>query len=319
MSIAKEQLRIIFMGTPEFAVHILDGLVQQNYNVVGVITAPDRPAGRGQKVKQSAVKVYAQNHQLNVLQPENLKHPDFIAKLEALVPDLQVVVAFRMLPQAVWQLPKFGTFNLHASLLPQYRGAAPINWAIINGEKETGVSTFFIDEKIDTGAIIFQKSVPILDNDTAGVLHDKLMNEGKLLTLKTVDAVCNNTIKTTQQPQSIELKTAHKLNKENCKIDWQKNGEDIRNLVRGLNPYPGAWTELDNGTKTYNVKIYKVQFEKSNHKKPVGTLIVEKSSINVCINDGYINVIDFKFPGKKQMDVKSFLNGFSFEKDAKMI
>ncbi|MDA0315929.1 MAG: methionyl-tRNA formyltransferase [Bacteroidetes bacterium] len=319
MSIAKEQLRIIFMGTPEFAVHILDGLVQQNYNVVGVITAPDRPAGRGQKVKQSAVKVYAQNHQLNVLQPDNLKHPDFIATLEALDPDLQVVVAFRMLPQAVWQLPKFGTFNLHASLLPQYRGAAPINWAIINGEKETGVSTFFIDEKIDTGAIIFQKSVPILDNDTAGVLHDKLINEGKLLTLKTVDAICNNTIKTIQQPQSIELKTAHKLNKENCKIDWQKSGEDIQNLVRGLNPYPGAWAELDNGTKTYNVKIYKVQFEKSNHKKPVGTLIVEKSSINVCINDGYINVIDFKFPGKKQMDVKSFLNGFSFEKDAKMI
>jgi len=319
MSIAKEQLRIIFMGTPEFAVHILDGLVQQNYNVVGVITAPDRPAGRGQKLKQSAVKVYAQNHQLNVLQPDNLKHPDFIATLEALDPDLQVVVAFRMLPQAVWQLPKFGTFNLHASLLPQYRGAAPINWAIINGEKETGVSTFFIDEKIDTGAIIFQKSVPILDNDTAGVLHDKLINEGKLLTLKTVDAICNNTIKTIQQPQSIELKTAHKLNKENCKIDWQKSGEDIQNLVRGLNPYPGAWAELDNGTKTYNVKIYKVQFEKSNHKKPVGTLIVEKSSINVCINDGYINVIDFKFPGKKQMDVKSFLNGFSFEKDAKMI
>jgi len=319
MSIAKEQLRIIFMGTPEFAVHILDGLVQQNYNVVGVITAPDRPAGRGQKLKQSAVKVYAQNHQLNVLQPDNLKHPDFIATLEALDPDLQVVVAFRMLPQAVWQLPKFGTFNLHASLLPQYRGAAPINWAIINGEKETGVSTFFIDEKIDTGAIIFQKSVPILDNDTAGVLHDKLINEGKLLTLKTVDAICNNTIKTIQQPQYIELKTAHKLNKENCKIDWQKSGEDIQNLVRGLNPYPGAWAELDNGTKTYNVKIYKVQFEKSNHKKPVGTLIVEKSSINVCINDGYINVIDFKFPGKKQMDVKSFLNGFSFEKDAKMI
>ncbi len=319
MSIAKEQLRIIFMGTPEFAVHILDGLIQQNYNVVGVITAPDRPAGRGQKVKQSAVKIYAQNHQLNILQPENLKHPNLIKTLKALNPDLQVVVAFRMLPQAVWQLPKYGTFNLHASLLPQYRGAAPINWAIINGEKETGVSTFFIDEKIDTGAVIFQKSVPISDEDTAGTLHDKLMNEGKLLTLKTAEAICDNTIKTTQQPQSIELKTAHKLNKENCKIDWQKNGEDIRNLVRGLNPYPGAWAELKNGTKTFNVKIYKVQFEKSNHKKPIGTLIVEKSSIYVCINDGYINVIDFKFPGKKQMDVKSFLNGFSFESDAKMI
>jgi methionyl-tRNA formyltransferase len=319
MSIAKEQLRIIFMGTPEFAVHILDGLVQQNYNVVGVITAPDRPAGRGQKVKLSAVKNYAQNHQLNVLQPENLKHPDFIATLDTLNPNLQVVVAFRMLPKVVWHMPKYGTFNLHASLLPQYRGAAPINWAIINGEKETGVSTFFIDEKIDTGALIFQKSIPISNEDTAGTLHDKLMNEGKILTLKTVEAISNNSIKTIQQPQSIELKTAHKLNKENCKIDWQKSGEDIRNLVRGLNPYPGAWAELKNGTETFNVKIYKVQFEKSNHKNPIGTLIVKKSSINVCINNGYINVIDFKFPGKKQMNVKSFLNGFSFQKNSKMI
>jgi methionyl-tRNA formyltransferase len=319
MSIAKEQLRIIFMGTPEFAVHILDGLVQQNYNVVGVITAPDRPAGRGQKVKLSAVKIYAQNHQLNVLQPENLKHPDFIATLDTLNPNLQVVVAFRMLPKVVWHMPKYGTFNLHASLLPQYRGAAPINWAIINGEKETGVSTFFIDEKIDTGALIFQKSIPISNEDTAGTLHDKLMNEGKILTLKTVEAISNNSIKTIQQPQSIELKTAHKLNKENCKIDWQKSGEDIRNLVRGLNPYPAAWAELKNGTETFNVKIYKVQFEESNHKNPIGTLIVKKSSINVCINNGYINVIDFKFPGKKQMNVKSFLNGFSFQKNSKMI
>jgi len=319
MSIAKEQLRIIFMGTPEFAVHILDGLVQQNYNVVGVITAPDRPAGRGQKVKLSAVKIYAQNHQLNVLQPENLKHPDFIATLDTLNPNLQVVVAFRMLPKVVWHMPKYGTFNLHASLLPQYRGAAPINWAIINGEKETGVSTFFIDEKIDTGALIFQKSIPISNEDTAGTLHDKLMNEGKILTLKTVEAISNNSIKTIQQPQSIELKTAHKLNKENCKIDWQKSGEDIRNLVRGLNPYPAAWAELKNGTETFNVKIYKVQFEKSNHKNPIGTLIVKKSSINVCINNGYINVIDFKFPGKKQMNVKSFLNGFSFQNNSKMI
>ena len=319
MSIAKEQLRIIFMGTPEFAVHILDGLVQQNYNVVGVITAPDRPAGRGQKVKLSAVKIYAQNHQLNVLQPENLKHPDFIATLDSLNPNLQVVVAFRKLPKVVWHMPKYGTFNLHASLLPQYRGAAPINWAIINGEKETGVSTFFIDEKIDTGALIFQKSIPISNEDTAGTLHDKLMNEGKILTLKTVEAISNNSIKTIQQPQSIELKTAHKLNKENCKIDWQKSGEDIRNLVRGLNPYPAAWAELKNGTETFNVKIYKVQFEKSNHKNPIGTLIVKKSSINVCINNGYINVIDFKFPGKKQMNVKSFLNGFSFQNNSKMI
>ena len=319
MSIAKDQLRIVFMGTPDFAVHVLDGLVQQNYNIVGVVTAPDRPAGRGQKIKQSAIKTYAELHKLNVLQPENLKDPLFITELEALVPDVQVVVAFRMLPKVVWQIPKHGTFNLHASLLPQYRGAAPINWAIINGEKETGVSTFFIDEKIDTGALIFQKSVPISEDDTAGTLHDKLMNEGKLLTLKTVEAICDHTIKTTQQPQSIELKTAHKLNKENCKIDWAKSGEQILNHVRGLNPYPGAWGLLENGENDLSVKIYEVEFEKTDHKFPIGKVIADKQSIKICIKNGLIHLIQFKFPGKKQMDVKSFLNGFSFHSEAKMV
>jgi methionyl-tRNA formyltransferase len=319
MLIAKKQLRIIFMGTPEFAVHILDGLLQENYNVVGVITAPDRPAGRGQKVKQSAVKIYASKQKLNILQPENLKHPKFISELKILNPDIQVVVAFRMLPKVVWKLPKYGTFNLHASLLPQYRGAAPINWAIINGEKETGVSTFFIDEKIDTGALIFQKSVPISNGDTAGTLHDKLMSEGKQLTLKTIQAVCDDTIETSQQPKANLIKTAYKLNKENCKIDWFKSGTEIRNHVRGLNPYPGAWAMLKNGDENINVKIYKVQFEKANHNKAIGILIVEKSSIKIMVSDGYIVLKEFKFPGKKQMEVKSFLNGFSFQTNPKMI
>ncbi len=319
MSIAKNQLRIIFMGTPDFAVHVLDGLVQQNYNIVGVVTAPDRPAGRGQKIKQSAIKTYAELHKLNVLQPKNLKDPLFITELEALAPDVQVVVAFRMLPKVVWQIPKHGTFNLHASLLPQYRGAAPINWAIINGEKETGVSTFFIDEKIDTGALIFQNKINISADDTAGTLHDKLMHEGQRLTLKTIDALCRGSIKTTQQPEVKPLKTAYKLNKENCKIDWSKSGEQIRNHVRGLNPYPGAWGLLENDENQLNVKIYEVEFEKTDHKFPVGKVIADKHSIKICIKNGVINLIQFKFPGKKQMDIKSFLNGFSFHLDAKMV
>ena len=307
------------MGTPDFAVHVLDGLVQQQYNIVGVVTAPDRPAGRGQKVRKSAIKTYTELHQLNVLQPENLKDSAFVTELEALEPDIQVVVAFRMLPKVVWQLPKYGTFNLHTSLLPQYRGAAPINWAIMNGEKETGVSTFFIDEKIDTGALIFQNKINISRDDSVGTLHDKLMHEGRILTLKTVDAICNEQISTIQQPKVTNLKTAHKLNRENCKIDWSKNGEQIRNHVRGLNPYPGAWALLENGKNQLNVKIYEVEFEKTDHQFPIGKIIADKQSMKICIKNGFIRLIQFKFPGKKQMDVKSFLNGFSFDLNAKMV
>lgn len=319
MSVSTAQLRIIFMGTPAFAVHILDGLVQQKYNIVGVITAPDRPAGRGQKVKQSAVKTYAALHKLTVLQPENLKHPEFLEKLKALKPDLQVVVAFRMLPKIVWQLPQYGTFNLHASLLPQYRGAAPINWALINGEKETGVSTFFIDEKIDTGALIYQSKISITADDNFGTLHDKLMQEGRNLTLKTVKAICDGPIKTLKQPKTTHLKTAYKLNKENCRIDWLKKGEHIVNHVRGLNPFPGAWGLLQNGEHNLNVKIYEVKFENLEHQFAIGHVLVDKNSIKISIHDGLISLVEFKFQGKKQMDVKSFLNGFSFDLNAKMV
>jgi methionyl-tRNA formyltransferase len=236
--------RIVFMGTPEFAVATLKELVDNQYNVVGVITAPDKPAGRGKKLRKSAVKQYAESVGLPVLQPTNLKSEDFNKALQALQPDLQIVVAFRMLPQVVWQLPKLGTFNLHASLLPDYRGAAPINWAIINGETETGVTTFFIDDKIDTGEIILQEKVEISPEDNASSLHDKLMTTGSHLVLKTVDLITNNQVKTKAQPKIDLPKKAPKLNKDNTKINWSAGGEQIHNLIRGLSMYPGAWTEL---------------------------------------------------------------------------
>ena len=316
---ATTNVRIVFMGTPDFAVHMLKGLIKNGHNVVGVITAPDRPAGRGQKIKQSAVKNYAQEQGLNILQPTNLKSPDFIAQLSALDANLQVVVAFRMLPKVVWEMPKLGTFNLHASLLPQYRGAAPINWAIINGENETGVTTFYIDEKIDTGAIIIQSKVSILEDDTAGSLHDKLMEKGQKLILKTINQIENGSVKTSIQTEEKELKTAHKLHKNNCKIDWSKSGVDIQNLVRGLNPYPGAWALLKNGSDKLNIKIYEVKYEDKTHSNNIGTVIANKTSIVICVEDGYIHLTNFKFPGKKQMDVKAFLNGFKFDTSAKMI
>ena len=230
---ATKNIRIVFMGTPDFAVHMLKGLIKDGYNVVGVVTAPDRPAGRGQKIKQSAVKIYAQEQGLNILQPTNLKSTDFIAQLSTLKANLQVVVAFRMLPKVVWEMPALGTFNLHASLLPQYRGAAPINWALINGESETGVTTFYIDDKIDTGAIILQSKVSILEDDTAGSLHDKLMDKWRELILKTINQIECRSVATSIQTGEKELKTAHKLHKNNCKIDWSKSGVDIQNIDRG--------------------------------------------------------------------------------------
>lgn len=316
---ATKNIRIVFMGTPDFAVHMLKVIIKDGYNVVGIVTAPDRPAGRGQKIKQSAVKNYAQEQGLNVLQPTNLKSPDFIAQLSALDANLQVVVAFRMLPKVVWEMPTLGTFNLHASLLPQYRGAAPINWAIINGENETGVTTFYIDDKIDTGAIIMQSKLSILEDDTAGSLQDKLMKKGQELILKTINRIQCGSVATSIQTNEKELKTAHKLHKNNCKIDWSKNGLDIQNLVRGLNPYPGAWALLKNGSVELKIKIYGIRYEHNPHSNNIGSVITNKVSIVVCVKNGYIYLTDFKFPGKKQMDVKAFLNGFKFEKNAKMI
>jgi methionyl-tRNA formyltransferase len=312
-------LRIVFMGTPDFAVATLKALVDANYTIVGVITAPDRPAGRGRKLNESAVKQYAASKGLNILQPSNLKSDSFIEKLQSLKANLQIVVAFRMLPKIVWNMPEYGTFNLHASLLPNYRGAAPINWAIINGETKTGVSTFFIDEKIDTGAMIFQHEVDILPNETAGELHDKLMIIGSHLVLKTVSSIQQGGIKTTAQPENATIKTANKLNKENCFINWNDSLNNIYNMVRGLNPYPAAWCLIQNNTKKLNTKIYEVEKCTELHDFEIGKIITTKSEVKVAVNKGFIILKELKLPGKRKMDIKSLLNGFIFESNAKML
>ncbi|MFP2997531.1 methionyl-tRNA formyltransferase [Spongiivirga sp. MCCC 1A20706] len=311
-----ESLRIVFMGTPEFAVTILDGLVKASYNIVGVITAPDRPAGRGRKLRASAVKEYALENSLRVLQPTNLKNEDFIEELQSLNANLQIVVAFRMLPKLVWQMPKYGTFNLHASLLPNYRGAAPINWAIINGENETGVTTFFIDEKIDTGHIIDFKKIAIEPDETAGDLHDKLMILGKELVLDTVDDIENGTVTTTPQPEINDIRTAFKIHKDTCKINWTTSIDTIYNLIRGLSPYPGAWCNLLNGEDQGILKIYEVEKDIVNHNIAAGTIFVEHKQIKVAVKDGVIVLKNLQLPGKKRMRANDLLNGYEFKENA---
>lgn len=311
-----ERLRIVFMGTPEFAVGILDTIYQHNYDIVGVITAPDKPAGRGQKVKYSAVKDYALEKGLTLLQPTNLKDEAFLGELKSLNANLQVVVAFRMLPEAVWKMPKLGTFNLHASLLPQYRGAAPINWAIINGEQHTGVTTFFIDEKIDTGAMILKEEIAIGPDESAGELHDRLMHLGKDAVIKTLTLIENGKAGTTIQPVTGGLKTAYKLNRDNCKIDLSKPGIEIHNLVRGLSPYPAAWCIFKDGGKEWDVKIYEIEFTEENHRHEAGTILADKKEIAIAVKDGLIKVKSLQFPGKKRMTTKEVLNGMSFSGDA---
>ena len=307
------------MGTPDFAVASLNALIVNDYNVVGVITAPDKPAGRGRKLNESAIKQYAKSKDLNILQPTNLKSEDFINVLKSLKANLQIVVAFRMLPKVVWQMPEYGTFNLHASLLPNYRGAAPINWAIINGETKTGVSTFFIDEKIDTGAMIFQQEVEILPNETAGHLHDKLMSIGSDLVIKTVKGIEKGTIKTIPQPENITIKTAYKLNKENCFIDWNNSLDNIYNMVRGLNPYPAAWCLIKNNDEELNVKIYAVEKCIETHRFEIGKIISTKNDVKVAVNKGFIILKEIKMPGRRKMDIKSLLNGYNFDLNAKML
>lgn len=312
-----EKLRIIFMGTPEFAVGILDSILKNNYEVVGVITAADKPAGRGQKIKYSAIKEYALANQLHLLQPTNLKDEDFLSELKALDANLQVVVAFRMLPKAVWEMPKFGTFNLHASLLPDYRGAAPINWAIINGDQKTGVTTFFIDDKIDTGAMILSKEIEIEAEENAGSLHDRLMHLGSETVIETLNLIENQTVSTEIQNDAHDLKTAHKLNKENCKIDWNTSGNAINNLIRGLSPYPAAWFFLNDKEKELNVKVYEAQFLAEDHKHEIGSIISDKKSLKVAVKGGFIDLLALQLPGKKKMTTKDVLNGISFSVDAK--
>ena len=313
------KLRIVFMGTPDFAVATLSVLVAHNYHIVGVITAPDKPSGRGQKLTESAVKSYAKSQNLPILQPTNLKNEAFLSQLKSLQANLQIVVAFRMLPKDVWQMPLYGTFNLHASLLPNYRGAAPINWAIINGETKTGVSTFFIDDKIDTGNLILQEETEIEPNENAGSLHDKLMQIGSQLVLKTVVLIEKNNIITKPQKTTTVLKTAHKLNKDNCKIDWFDSIENIYNKIRGLSPYPAAWCTLVNANTSLDIKIYKVDKSFETHSIQTGTILCNKNQLKVAVAKGYIILKEIKLPGKRAMDIKSLLNGYTFYDDAKML
>ncbi|WP_417558185.1 methionyl-tRNA formyltransferase [Mesoflavibacter zeaxanthinifaciens] len=314
-----KDLRIVFMGTPDFAVQTLKTILEHNYNVVGVITAPDRPAGRGRKLNESAVKTFAKEKGLHILQPTNLKNEDFLEELKALKANLQIIVAFRMLPKVVWDMPKHGTFNLHASLLPNYRGAAPINWAIINGETKTGVSTFFIDEKIDTGEMILQKEIEIDPTENAGSLHDKLMHIGSDLVIDTIKLIEKGNVKTKPQPEDTISKTAYKLNRDNCKINWETDLDQIFNQIRGLSPYPAAWSILKNEDEELDVKIYKTEKESENHNLTTGTVIFDKSSIKVAVKGGFISILEIKLPGKRNMDVKSLLNGFSLSENAKML
>ncbi|MEW5675087.1 methionyl-tRNA formyltransferase [Flavobacterium enshiense] len=311
-----EKLRIVFMGTPEFAVGILDTIYRNNYEIVGVITAADKPAGRGQKIKYSAVKEYALEKNLRLLQPTNLKDETFLEELRILNANLQVVVAFRMLPEVVWRMPKFGTFNLHASLLPEYRGAAPINWAIINGESKTGVTTFFIDDKIDTGAMILNDEISIGENETAGALHDRLMVLGSETVVKTLALIEKGDVKTKIQSESPEIKTAYKLNRDNCKIDWNKPGAEIHNLVRGLSPYPASWCFFQDNDQEWNIKIYETLFEKADHDYTTGSILSTKKELKIAVKDGFIKIFNLQFPGKKRMSTPELLNGISFSEKA---
>jgi methionyl-tRNA formyltransferase len=314
-----KQLRIVFMGTPEFAVGILDTIIKNNYTVVGVITAADKPAGRGQKIKYSAVKEYALANNLTLLQPTNLKDEHFLAELKVLNANLQIVVAFRMLPEVVWRMPELGTFNLHASLLPNYRGAAPINWAIINGDTKTGVTTFFIDDKIDTGAMILSSEIEITPNENAGHLHDRLMNLGSGTVLETLALIEKGNVTTTIQKENPEIKTAYKLNKENCKIDWTKSAKEIYNLIRGLSPYPSAWCFFQDKNEEWNVKIHEAKMALEEHTIVVGSLICSKKEMKIAVKDGFIEVISIQFPGKKKMNIGELLNGIAFSDEAKVV
>ena len=312
-----EKLRIVFMGTPEFAVGILDTIIKNNYNVVGVITAADKPAGRGQKLKFSAVKEYALKHNLPLLQPTNLKDEAFLSELKALNANLQIVVAFRMLPKVVWEMPALGTFNLHASLLPNYRGAAPINWAIINGESKTGVTTFFIDDKIDTGAMILSDETAIDPNENAGQLHDRLLDLGSKTVVNTLELIANGNATTTIQQDTAEIKTAYKLNKENCKIDWSKTALEIHNQIRGLSPYPAAWSVIADNNEEWNVKIYQSKLVIEAHDYKVGQLICTKKEMKIVVKEGFIEILSLQFPGKKRMTTAELLNGIKFSEGAK--
>lgn len=318
----KKDLRIVYMGTPEFAVESLRRLVEGGYNVVGVVTMPDKPIGRHGSVLQcSPVKQYAVEQDIKVLQPERLKDETFVEELRSLKADLQIVVAFRMLPEMVWNMPPLGTFNLHASLLPQYRGAAPINWAVINGETETGITTFFLKHEIDTGEVIQQVKVPIADTDDVGIVHDKLMRLGGDLVLETVEAILQGSIKTIPQEEMIpgtELRPAPKIFKQTCRIDWNATVKEVYDFVRGLSPYPAAWTELQvpGNNSPLSMKIYRTEKISRPCSAPAGSIRTDgKTYFHIAAGGGYISVLSLQLSGKKRMEVQDFLRGFRLTED----
>lgn len=312
----KKDFRILFMGTPAFAVETLRLLVDNKYNVVAVVTMPDKPAGRGHKIQESDVKKYALSQNLPVLQPEKLRDKEFLDQLESLKVDLQIVVAFRMLPEVVWDMPKHGTYNLHASLLPQYRGAAPINWAIINGEKKTGVTTFKLVHEIDSGKIAYQSKIDIEESDNAGIVHDKLMVLGAQLMLKTIDSIIDGSIVLqAQKPGNEPLKPAPKIFKETCRINWGSTVETIHNFIRGLSPYPAAHTQLKRENETINIKIFKAKPIIQDHTLANGTIVQPDSSrLYVAGQNGYIEILELQMQGRRRMKTSDFLNGFSLNK-----
>jgi methionyl-tRNA formyltransferase len=312
------KLKIVFMGTPDFAAHILEHLIEHQYDVVGVVTVADKPAGRGKKIRYSAVKELALAKELPLLQPENLKDAHFISELSSFNADVFVVVAFRMLPKIVWEMPPKGCFNLHASLLPDYRGAAPINWAIINNEKKTGVTTFFIDEKIDTGAIIDQRELPIEEHESAGSLHDKLMLLGAELASNTLDQIESGTA-TTREQQAKNPKEAPKLFKDNCRIDWNESCSTIYNKIRGLAPYPSAWSNVVDQDKQLTVKIYEAEPLTEVHSLKAGSILRSKKELKVATPDGFISLKSIQLPGKKRMAVKDLLNGLNWSNESYML
>ncbi|WP_445384845.1 methionyl-tRNA formyltransferase [Robiginitalea sp. IMCC44478] len=312
-----EKLRIAFFGTPDFAVGSLKALLREEFKVVVVVTAPDRPAGRGRKLQASAVKAFALQQHIPVLQPENLKDPSFLETLKDYRVNLQVIVAFRMLPRVVWALPELGTFNLHASLLPDYRGAAPINWAIIRGEAQTGVTTFFIDEQIDTGNIILQKKTDILPDETAGQLHDRLMELGAELVVETVRQIEQGNTTTHAQDMSKTYQKAPKLNRENCQLDWTQPAAKIHNKIRGLSPYPGAWSFFQNNGEEEIVKIFASKYTEKNNSMDTGRILVEDNRLFVQCGKGMLEVLEMQLPGKRKMAVKDLLNGYTVAEIAK--
>ena len=316
----KEDLKIVFFGTPDFAVESLSRLVEGGYNVVAVVTMPDKPAGRGRQLQQSDVKRYAVEHSLPVLQPVSLKDEAFIAELRSFGAQLFIVIAFRMLPEAVWQMPPLGTFNLHASLLPRYRGAAPINWAVMNGDTETGVTTFFLKHEIDTGDVIQQRSCPIGRHDNVEDVHDRLMVMGADMVLETVDAIIDGTVKPIPQDQMLttgqQATPAPKIFKDTCRIDWTRPSEELYNHIRGLSPYPAAWTVLndENGNEVTTIKVYKTGEPEpfTDNEQPVpGTILADRKTLRVACADGWLQVLSLQQSGKKRMDTDAFLRGFT--------